>query len=60
MLFPETLRQACRKTDWQVHAWCLMLNHFHRLRQETTMALQWIADRLKTGVWTHVSNRLTM
>jgi len=29
MLFLETLEQACRKTDWQVHAWCLMLNHFH-------------------------------
>ena len=28
-LFLETLAQACRKTDWQVHAWCLMLNHFH-------------------------------
>jgi REP element-mobilizing transposase RayT len=21
-LFLETLGQACRKTDWQVHAWC--------------------------------------
>jgi putative transposase len=29
-----------------------------RLRQETTMTLKWIADRLKMGVWTHVSNRL--
>ena len=28
-LFLETLGQACRKTDWQVHAWCLMRNHFH-------------------------------
>src|SRR5664279_921923 len=28
-LFLETLGQACRKTDWQVHAWCLMPNHFH-------------------------------
>ena len=27
--FLETLGQACEKTDWQVHAWCLMLNHFH-------------------------------
>ncbi len=29
LLFLETLGQACGKTDWQVHAWCLMLNHFH-------------------------------
>jgi hypothetical protein len=27
-------------------------------RQETTMTLQWIADRLKMGTWTHVANRL--
>jgi putative transposase len=29
LLFLETLAQACQKTDWQVHAWCLMSNHFH-------------------------------
>jgi hypothetical protein len=28
-LFLETLSQATEKTDWQVHAWCLMSNHFH-------------------------------
>jgi putative transposase len=28
-LFLETLGQACAKTDWQVHAYCLMGNHFH-------------------------------
>src|SRR5450432_285351 len=28
-LFLETLAQACAKTDWQVHAYCLMPNHFH-------------------------------
>jgi putative transposase len=26
-LFLETM--ACAKTDWQVHAYCLMGNHFH-------------------------------
>jgi REP element-mobilizing transposase RayT len=26
--FLETLGQACEKTGWQVHAYCLMLNHF--------------------------------
>ena len=29
-----------------------------RLRQETTMTLAWIAQRLRMGVWTHVSNLL--
>ena len=27
--FLETLGEACAKTDWQVHAYCLMGNHFH-------------------------------
>ena len=27
--FLKTLEQACTKTDWQVHAYCLMQNHFH-------------------------------
>lgn len=27
--FLRTLGEACRKTDWQVHAYCLMPNHFH-------------------------------
>jgi REP element-mobilizing transposase RayT len=25
----KTLAEACRKTDWQVPAYCLMRNHFH-------------------------------
>ncbi len=29
--FLETLGEACTKTDWQVHALCLMGNHFHLL-----------------------------
>ncbi|HKW28518.1 MAG TPA: transposase [Verrucomicrobiae bacterium] len=27
--FLTTLGDVCRKTDWQVHAYCLMPNHFH-------------------------------
>ena len=27
--FLETLDEVCSKTDWQVHAYCLMANHFH-------------------------------
>ena len=25
----KTLAEACQKTGWQVHAYCLMWNHFH-------------------------------
>ncbi|HWV98639.1 MAG TPA: transposase [Candidatus Acidoferrum sp.] len=27
--FLETLNRTCEKTGWQVHAYCLMSNHFH-------------------------------
>src|SRR5450432_1744377 len=27
--FLQCLDEACRKTRWRVHAWCLMSNHFH-------------------------------
>ena len=29
ILFLEALASACTKTQWQVHAFCLMSNHFH-------------------------------
>src|SRR4051812_11060561 len=25
----KTLAEVCQKTDWQIHAYCLMRNHFH-------------------------------
>jgi putative transposase len=28
-IFLVTLSECCAKTDWQVHAFCLMPNHFH-------------------------------
>src|SRR5436190_1878089 len=27
--FLDTLAEVCQKTGWQVHAYCLMKNHFH-------------------------------
>ena len=27
--FLKTLAEACQKTGWQVHAYCLMRNHYH-------------------------------
>jgi REP element-mobilizing transposase RayT len=58
--FLGTLEQCCRKTDWEVHAYCPTRNHYHLVfetpRQETTMSLKWIARRLDMGSWTYVSN----
>ena len=85
--FLATLGEACQKTEWQVHAYCLMSNHCdlvvetpqpkladgmkwlwggytkrfpiaRRLRQETTMSLKWVAQRLQMGSWSYVSNLL--
>jgi REP element-mobilizing transposase RayT len=28
-IFLESLGQAAQKTGWQIHAYCLMNNHFH-------------------------------
>ena len=36
-LWIKTLGEACAKCDWQVHAYCLMTNHFH-LVVETPLA----------------------
>src|ERR1035437_2896452 len=54
--FLFTLGEACAKTEWQVHAYCLMRNHFPR--QETTLSFKWIAARLQMGTWTYVSSLL--
>jgi REP element-mobilizing transposase RayT len=43
-LFLATLREVCAKTEWQVHAFCLMSNHFH-LVVETPRA------NLSAGMW---------
>jgi hypothetical protein len=43
--FLRTLGQACLKTGWQVHAYCV--------------SRQWIADRLRIGSASYVSNLLS-
>src|ERR1051325_2561893 len=45
-LFLRTLAETCEKTAWQIHALCLMGNHFH-LVPETPLAnladgMQWL------------------
>jgi len=47
--FLDTLTEACGKTQWQIHAYCLMGNHFH-LVLETPLAMGtpgYVADRVR-------------
>ena len=43
--FEATLAEVCAKTDWQVHAYCLMRNHFHLVvetpRANLSAGMQW-------------------
>ncbi len=43
--FVHTLGEACEKTDWQVHAYCMMRNHFHLVvetpRANLVVGMQW-------------------
>ena len=45
-LMLETLDEACQKTGWQVHAWCLMSNHFHLVietpRPNLVFGMKWL------------------
>lgn len=56
ILFLETLASACAKTRWEVHAYCLMSNHFH-LVLETPRAN--LSDGMKwlLGTFTMRCNR---
>src|SRR6185503_11407990 len=49
--FLATLEEACGKTGWQVHAWCLMSNHFH-LVIETPQANLVAGMKWLLGVYT--------
>src|SRR6058998_1221883 len=54
--FLETLGQACQKTGWQIHAYCLMSNHFH-LVVETPRANLVAGMRRFLGTYTARFNR---
>ena len=45
-LFLATLAEACAKTDWQVHSFCLMTNHFHLVietpRANLVAGMKWL------------------
>src|SRR5437762_10374327 len=52
--FLKTLAEACQKTGFEVHAYCLMKNHFH-LVVETPDAnlvagMRWLPARDEVGV----------
>ena len=44
-LFLKTFGEACEKTAWQIHAYCLMRNHFH-LVVETPRAKNPLVSKL--------------
>ncbi len=56
VLFLNTLTEACQKTSWQVHALCLMPNHFH-LVVETPSANLVAGMRWFLGTYTARFNR---
>ena len=55
-IFLRTLAEACAKTGWQAHAWCLMSNHFHLVietpEENLVAGMKWLlAEGLKTLGW---------
>lgn len=44
--FLRTVGEACQKTAWQLHAWCLMGNHFHLVAEtpqpNLALGMQWL------------------
>lgn len=54
--FLDTLAEACRKTAWQIHAYCLMGNHFH-LVVETPQGNLVAGMKWFLGVYTSRFNR---
>jgi putative transposase len=55
-VFLKTLEEVCQKTDWQIHAWCLMSNHFHLVvetpRADLVAGMKWLL-----GTYTSRYNR---
>ena len=54
--FLRTLGQTCLKTGWQVHAYCLMTNHFHAV-VETPQANLAAGMKWLLGTYTQRFNR---
>ena len=52
-LFLELLAKTCRRTGWQIHAYCLMDNHFHLVvetpRSNLSAGMQWLLGSYEPG-----------
>ncbi|MCP5526599.1 MAG: transposase [Verrucomicrobiales bacterium] len=52
--FLDTLAEACAKTGWQIHALCLMPNHFHLVvetpQPNLVTGMKWFPGRLHRGL----------
>jgi len=55
-MFLKSLGEACAKTGWQVHAYCLMGNHFHAV-VETPQPNLAVGMRWLLGTYTQRFNR---
>jgi len=44
--FQRALAEVCARTDWQIHAWCIMPNHLHLLvetpRANLVVGMKWL------------------
>jgi REP element-mobilizing transposase RayT len=49
--FLKTLAEACQKTGFEIHAYCLMRNHFH-------LVVETPNGNLHMGSWKSLNNRL--
>lgn len=51
--FVQAFGEVCTKTDWQVHAVCMMGNHFHMVvetpRTNRVAAMKWVSGDLHQG-----------
>ena len=49
--FLASLAEACQKTGWQVHAYCLMENHFHLVAEtpqpNLVAGMKWLTMRIR-------------
>jgi REP element-mobilizing transposase RayT len=55
-LFLEILERTCRRTGWEIHAYCLMSNHFHAV-VETPQPNLAVGMRWLLGTYTQSFNR---
>src|SRR6266550_5024038 len=63
-LLLDLLAQTCRRTGWQIHAYCLMDNHFHLVvetpRSNLSAGMQWLLGSYtqqfnrRHGLWGHL------